>query len=84
MAVVANQAVAFDKSMLPACRRSATLSEWLATRKFDESSLGNLKLAVSRSSRSELLNLSRPVIADIQPVPQTLIRGAMLLSPSRM
>ena len=28
MAVVANQAVAFDKSMLTAARRSANLSEW--------------------------------------------------------
>jgi hypothetical protein len=31
MAVVASQAVAFDKTMLTACRRSATLSEWSAT-----------------------------------------------------
>ena len=29
---------------------------------------------------SELLNLSRPAILDIQPVPQTLIRGAICLS----
>jgi hypothetical protein len=34
MAVVANQAVAFDKAMLTACHRSATMSEWSANQKF--------------------------------------------------